>query len=273
MSFRRRALALVISALGIALLAASSDAAAQSKTTPKWKSKNTFGVHCGSWEDCKAFCAEACDVDATTGRISCPRVPTEGAGLLPADSPLLEPIPKMKYVKSDSSRNRATARVIEGLQKLDAWLEKSPERAKFGTTVLVRSCWRDGTYDSKKECYFIMKGKDPKGLGLSWPGANAHSAGNACDIVLVDAKGREATACSADAESELGAGIDFRTASRLLDEALTNDTVGAKRLNYEAWHYEWGGPSKCRCKAPACANDYWPPRCGHAEDDCAKQTP
>ena len=274
MSIRRRAIALVVSGLGVALLASSQNADAQGASrTPQFQSTNAFGVACNDWKECKAFCTAACDVNPLTGGANCPRVPTNGAGLIPEDSPLLKPIPKMKYVRNASSSNRASERVIDALQKLDAYLEKSPERAKYGYTVRVNNCWRDGIFDTKKECYFIMKGKDPRQLGLAWPGATPHSAGNACDIVLVDAKGKAATSCSADAESSLGASIDFRTASRLLDEALTNDVVGARRLNYEAWHYEWGGPTSCRCKAPDCANDFWPPRCGAAANDCGKQTP
>lgn len=273
MSIRRRVIALVFSGLGVALVASSSDATAQSKRIPRFPGTNAFGVACRTWEECKAFCSAACDVNPATGGASCPRVPTDGAGLIPEDSPLLQPIPKLKYVKNASSKNRASKRVIEGLKKLDEWLERSPDRARYGYTVRVNNCWRDGIFDTKKECYFIMKGKDPRQLGLAWPGATPHSAGNACDIVLLDRNGKPATACSADSEKSLGASIDFRTASRLLDEALTNDTVGARRLNYEAWHYEWDGPTSCRCKAPDCANDFWPPRCGAAKDDCGKQTP
>jgi hypothetical protein len=138
----------------------------------------------------------------------------------------------------------------------------SPDRAKYGYTVHVNNCWRSGTFDTQKECYFVMKGQNPQSLGLAFPGATPHSGGKACDIVLVDSRGKEATACSAASEKHLGASIDFRMASRLLDEAITNDIVGAKRLDYEAWHYEWGGPAASRCKAPDCANNHWPPLCG-----------
>ena len=233
-------------------------ATARQPAVARYSTTNSFGVACRGMEDCTRFCKAACDV-LPSGGAHCTRVPT-GDGLLPAESPLLERLPKMKYVTADSGA-RAVEETVEGLKRLDEWLESSPDRKEYGYTVRVNNCWRDGINDIKKECYFILKGKDPNELGLAWPGASAHSGGKGCDIVLVDAKGKPATSCSAAAESRLDAGIDFRTASRLLDEALTNDTVGARRLDYEAWHYEWDGPTACRCKAPDCADDYWPPMC------------
>lgn len=231
---------------------------AQQPAVARYSTTNSFGVACRGMEDCTRFCAAACDV-LPSGGAHCTRVPT-GDGLLPASSSLLKPLPKMKYVEADSGE-RATEETVEGLKRLDAWLESSPDRENYGYTVRVNNCWRDGIYDIKKECYFILKGRDPNELGLAWPGASGHSGGKSCDIVLVDAKGKQATSCSAAAEKKLGAGIDFRTASRLLDEALTNDTVGARRLDFEAWHYEWNGPTDCRCQAPDCANEFWPPMC------------
>lgn len=44
----------------------------------------------------------------------------------------------------------------------------------------------------------------------------------------------------------------------MLDEEVTNADVGGSRLNFEAWHYEWGTTTASRCKAPNCANDHWP---------------
>lgn len=243
---------------GRAVLGAEAPATSRQPTVASYSTTNAFGVACQGMEDCTRFCAAACDV-LPSGGARCTRVPT-GDGLLAANSPLLEPLPKMKYVEAGANA-RAAKETVAGLERLDAWLESSPDRKEYGYTVRVNNCWRDGINDIKKECYFILKGKDPNELGLAWPGASAHSGGKGCDIVLVDASGKTATACSAAAESRLGADIDFRTASRLLDEALTNDTVGARRLDYEAWHYEWDGPTYCRCKAPKCANDHWPPMC------------
>jgi hypothetical protein len=197
-----------------------------------------------------------------------PAVPRQGEGLIPEDSPQLmslhKSLPDLKYVKVSRSA-KATKEVIDGLKRLDAWLATSKDREKYGYTIHVNNCWRDGVFDSQKECYFIMKGQNPQDLKLAWPGATPHSSGKACDMVLVDSAGHVATpdnACTADAHTS--SSIDFRTASRLLDEAVTNDSVGAQRLNYEAWHFEWGGQVKagdCRCKAPECAQKFFPPSC------------
>lgn len=231
---------------------------------PQYKSKNSFGVSCGNtMEACTEFCKQACDI-LPSGGAHCPRVPG-GEGLLPESSPLLKDLPRdLKYVKTDRG-DKGTSETIEGLRRLDAWLASSPDRAKYNYTVHVSNCWRDGIVDSQKECYFIMKGKDPRDLKLAMPGATPHSSGKACDVHLIDAGGKNAvpsSACTADAQT--GSSIDFKTASRLLDEAMTNDKVNAQRLNYEAWHYEWGGAVKdddCRCKAPECQQKFWPPSC------------
>lgn len=251
-------------AAALKTLASSGSApSAGGGSTPAWPSHHgAFGVTCGhTMEACTAFCKQACDI-LPSGGAHCPRVPT-GEGLLPESSPLLKELPHdLKYVKTDH-HDRGTSDTIDGLRRLDAWLASSPDRAKYNYTLHVSNCWRDGITDTQKECYFILKGKDPRDLKLAMPGATPHSSGKACDIHLIDAQGHNAvpnTACSAGAST--GASIDFKTASRLLDEALTNGTVGAQRLDYEAWHYEWGGvTNSCRCKAPDCQAKFWPPTC------------
>ena len=126
--------------------------------------------------------------------------------------------------------------------------------------------------DSTNECDFILKGwhikqkwaaqtpvtkadieqkangdrfiNPPKYLGLTWPGANPHSAGIGCDIVVRDAAGKEATACRGTKSD-----IKMQALSKALVDAITSDKVGAVRLNYEMWHFEWGGMlTGCRCK-------------------------
>jgi len=230
--------------------------------------RNRFGVSCRTFEQCKDYCKAACDI-LPTGGSKCDRIATTGDGLLPPSSPLLKdlkatlPEKDMKHVKIDG-RERATDEVIAGLRKLDAWLAASPERAKHNYSVVISNCWRDGTEENKKECWFVNKGIDPqKEKMLALPGANAHSSGKACDLYLVDAAGKRAMdVCSGNERT--GAAIDAKTASRLLDDALTNAQVGAVRLNYEPWHYEWGGTSggsTCRCKGPDCNASFWPPLC------------
>ena len=254
--------------LGIVALVAGTErdapAEGQAPRVPRYKHRNSFGVSCGNMESCTEFCKQACDI-LPSGGAHCPRVPG-GEGLIPGNSQLLKPLPTdLRYVKVDRG-DRGSAEVIDGLRRLDTWLAASKEREEKGYRLHVSNCWRDGIVDSQKECYFIMKGINPQAdLKLAMPGATPHSSGKACDIHLIDAQGKNAVpnnACSADAKT--GSSIDFKTASRMLDEALTNDVVGAQRLNYEAWHYEWGGAVRdddCRCKAPECQQRFWPPTC------------
>lgn len=272
----KRAVALVLSTLGLfAVALESAPAEAQNpfagardhRGQPSggpfatFPSHNAFGVGTRNMEEAKAFCSAACDVNPATGGANCPRVPYTGEGFLQRDDKQLKPIPALPYVSAGSDV-RATQEVIDGLERLSGYIIAT--RLKGQTpefSVRVNNCWRDARYDTQKECYFVMKGLNPQNLGLAFPGATPHSGGKACDIVLVDKNGKEATACSAASEKALGASIPFKQASEILDEMLTNPTVGAKRLDYEAWHYEWGGPSNARCVAPDCMNQHWPPLC------------
>lgn len=274
MSIRKHVMVAMVAASFGAILFGQREATAQSpagasgRGAAVFTKRNMFGVSCGnSMAECKAFCSAACDI-LPSGGANCPRVPTSGEGLIAKDSSQLmsiaKALPNLKYVKVAAGA-KATQEVVDGLKRLDGWLATSPDRAKYNYSIQVNNCWRDGVYDSKVECYFIMKDKNPQDLKLAWPGATPHSSGKACDLVLVDQAGKVATpstACTADAKTS--SGVDFKTASKLLDEALTNDVVGAQRLNYEAWHFEWGGAVRaddCRCKAPECQEKFWPPSC------------
>ena len=65
------------------------------------------------------------------------------------------------------------------------------------------------------------------------------------------------TACRSTA-----ADTKMRAMSKALVDALTNDSVGAVRLNYEGWHFEWGGAfTSCRCKGDDCNDKHWPTLC------------
>jgi hypothetical protein len=244
---------------------------------------------CSDVESCKSFCSCACTLhlnkwkhpkdtpggSGNDGATECPGVPQAGKGIAPPDD--LTSIPSMQYVKA-SPGARATVEVVDGLKRLDAYLATSPSRVKYKYTVVVRSCYRPAIDDIEKECNFVLKAmhvlnKDPQdaqkraewtpklnpnNLGLAWPGASPHSSGQACDLVLVDEKGK------ASFDWRVGTGsphssIDQRLASKMLDEAVTNDQVGGRRLNYESWHYEWGTSMGCRCKDPECADKFWPP--------------
>jgi hypothetical protein len=239
---------------------------------------------CSDVESCKAFCSCACNLDlkkwrpvSDDGATICPGAPTTGVGMIPADSPDLIPIPKLRFVAASASV-RATKETVEALKRLDDYLATSPSRAEFNYTVKVRNCYRPAIDDVEKECGFVLKAMhilnkypeddkkraewtpklNPNNLGLAWPGATPHSAGNACDIVLVDPNGQESFDWRVGTGSAHSS-IDQRLASKMLDEAVTNDTVGGRRLNFEAWHYEWGSTLGCRCKAPECADKFWPP--------------
>lgn len=246
---------------------------------------------CGDVESCKAFCSCACKLTLTKwkdpkdtpggsgsdGATSCQGAPRTGAGMISPDSPDLVPVPNMRFVTA-SSGVRATRQTVEGLRRLDAYLSTSPSRARYNYSVEVRSCYRPAIDDTENECNFILKAMhvlnkypqdvqkraewmpklNPNNLGLAWPGATPHSAGNACDIILVDSQGRPSFDWRVGPGSPHSS-IDQRLASKMLDEAVTNEVVGGRRLNYEAWHYEWGSTLGCRCKAPECANKFWPP--------------
>jgi hypothetical protein len=169
----------------------------------QWPSRNKFGVSCGNdMASCKAFCSKYCDTSAD-GSVTCTRIPQTGDGLLPGSSPLLQPLPKLKYVKTDSS-DKATQETIDGLKRLDAWLATSADRAKYKYSMKVTNCWRDGDDDNRKECWFILKrNKDPRDLQLAMPGASAHSGGRGCDIFLLDENGTVANhECEAGADQQ-----------------------------------------------------------------------
>jgi hypothetical protein len=250
---------------------------------------------CTDEKSCAAFCSCACDFDATKWRpsgqpedtTSCPmdRANYRGAGMLAADSPDLTVVRDMPYVNMVGTV-RASKKVAEALQRLNDHLARSPDRAARGYRAQVQSCWRDARENTTSSCSHILKalhmmkkleGKPERAeweerlnvqkLGLGWPGAGAHTTGMGCDIVLIDSAGKMCF------DERVGKGapscsIPQREASRILDEAVTSATVGGRRLNYEAWHFEWNDNTDCRCKAPQCANDFWPPL---ADNKCGKR--
>jgi hypothetical protein len=113
--------------------------------------------------------------------------------------------------------------------------------------------------DAAKRAYWTPR-LNPLNVQLGLPGAGGHMAGQACDMVLVDSKGQASFDSRVGKGSDRSSIIEQRLALRMLDEAVTNDVVGGRRLNYEAWHYEWGTTTGCRCKHPECDQKWWPPR-------------
>ena len=248
---------------------------------------------CSSESSCQKWCACACTFDVENwGKVEhptkCPKAPRTGPGMLKEDDPTLVKLPDFGRYLLSAKGKRATQDVASGLQRLADWLEEDPDgdRAKWNYKVEVRNCYRpavgdprEGDGDTEKECGLIMaatymlkttdltdeqrlawtKNLNPPKKGLTWPGATPHSAGVACDLILVDKHGNDSFDWRAGVDGAPTSAIPQKTASALLDKAVTNAKVGGKRLDYEAWHYEWGGGDSCRCVAPDCADKHWPP--------------
>jgi len=248
--------------------------------------KVKLGSFCNSEESCKTFCEQHCKLDLSKwgkGVSSTCSFPGGLGGSIPDKSKLLRPLPSLKHVKGGSGV-QMTIEVVEGLRRLDQVIETS-SAWPAGHTAFVKSCWRSDAHDSANECDFVLKGwhvkekfaktppvtaadkaqlanaahwiNPPKYLGLTWPGATPHSAGLGCDIVVRDPAGKELTACK-------GAKNDTKTQamSKALVDAITGDKVGAVRLNYEMWHFEWNSAiTGCRCKGDDCNNNHWPTLC------------
>jgi D-alanyl-D-alanine dipeptidase len=241
------------------------------------------GTFCESVKDCRKFCSCACTFDPTKwtpdvkndGSTVCPGAPKTGEGILPPDSPELTALPDYRFI-THASGERAAAAALDGLSRLDDRLAASAERARLGYSVRVVSCYRPQLEDTEPECGFVLKSlymlarvaperkayweekSNPNNLGLAWPGRTPHSAGYACDLILVDRNGQDSFDSRAGVDGAPTSSIDPRLASRLLDEDVTNPAVGGSRLNFEAWHYEWTTDTRSRCKAPDCAANHWP---------------
>ena len=243
------------------------------------------GIFCENVKDCRKFCSCACAFDPAKwspdpdvkndGSTVCPGAPKTGEGILPADSPELEDLPAYRYI-THKAGEKAAAAARDGLSRLDDRLAASAERARLGYTVRVVSCYRPQLEDTEPECGFVLKSlhmlarvaperrpyweekSNPNNLGLAWPGRTPHSAGYACDLILVDSRGRDSFDSKAGVDGAPHSSIEQRLASRLLDEDVTNPTVGGSRLTFEAWHYEWTADTRSRCKAPDCADNHWP---------------
>ncbi len=245
------------------------------------------GQFCDNVSDCRTFCSCACVFDPNNwpapvkgvnddGSTTCgAAMPDSGPGMLAPDSPELIPVPALAFIDVRAGA-RATQDAIDGLQRLSDGLRASKNREKYRFTIRLASCYRPHRSDSVPECGYVLKGKymlakpnldedmrkyweekqNPLNLGLAWPGMTPHSGGYACDLIMVDAQGQECFDWRAGVAGAPKCSIKPRLASSMMDEEVTN--AGGLRLRYEAWHYEWG-PNAKGCKAPACANDHWPP--------------
>lgn len=186
-----------------------------------------------------------------------------------------------------------TTALAAGLRRLDAVLAALPERATTPFTVDVSNCYRraignelrpaasngpDGNAEAVCGELFVMMrledkphrspGEDRLLNGLhstrdsaflmAWPGKTPHASGYACDLVLRDATGAPCFDATAGLPSSPTCAIDARHAVDLLARAVIQS--GGARLDYEAWHYEWGGATgqgSCRCNTDGC-DSIWP---------------
>lgn len=244
------------------------------------------GKFCENVADCMKFCSCACVFDSTKwksgskddGSTTCgASMPDTGVGMLPADSALLLPAASLPFV-SVAAGVTATQDVLDGLRRLSDKLASpaNANRIRHGYTVRVANCYRPHREDSVRECGFTLKAKhmlakddldekaraswerkaNPQNLGLAWPGRTPHSGGYACDMILVDAAGRDCFDWRAGVAGSPSCSIEQQVASSLMDEEVAGPETGGRRLRYEAWHYEFG-PGAKGCVHPDCAAN-WP---------------
>jgi hypothetical protein len=167
---------------------------------------------------------------------------------LDASSPELIPSsrwPAMTHVKPRGGV-KASRFVLEGLQRADRYI--AANYPGQGLVIQINNCWRDWRDDANAQCSIIARPtkNNPVNWYSSWPGAGPHNSGYACDMVLTK-----------DGKAISGVKSDQRCASKvpgskLLVDILTNPTVGARRLNYESWHFNWAGWNSCFCAMSEC---------------------
>ncbi len=252
--------------------------AAPAAPPPRKAGKVSLGQYCSSVDTCKNFCQKYCKLNLNAWKSTC-NLPKGMAGSIPKGSSELKKIPSMRFIKADGGV-QATDTIIDGLKRADAYIG-SYSSWPSGATLQVHNCYRSDELDSTNECDYILKGwhikdkwsgktpatkkdKDelatgnrlinpPTYLGLTWPGATPHSAGIGCDIV-VRVGNKDVTSCKSTPA--------MQQYSKALVDVLTNAQVGGVRLNYENWHFEWGGAlTGCRCKGADCNDHHWPTQC------------
>lgn len=188
-----------------------------------------------------------------------------------------------------------TRAAAQGLQRLDAILARvraaPPKPEMAGFTVEVKNCYRRAIGneivsalepDAKNgnaeavcgELFLMMHYEDmpnktkkqndllaaiqtykDKAFLMAWPGYTPHAAGVACDLVVKDAAGHDCFDATAGHDKSPVCAIDARDAVNLLNRAVAES--GGSRLTYEAWHFEWGGPTGSRCTGADC-DSIWP---------------
>jgi hypothetical protein len=176
------------------------------------------------------------------------------SSVLESTSPDLIPSsrwPSMNNIKPRGGA-KASKLVVEGLQRADAYITKNYPGQ--GLSIQINNCWRDWHDDFNGQCSIIARPtkNDPSAWYSGWPGAGPHSSGYACDVVLMKNGQAISGVKSNQTCSSKGPG------SKLLVEILTNPTVGARRLNYESWHFNWAGWNSCYCAMEECDKHIFP---------------
>ena len=227
------------------------------------------------------------------GRTTCPRSPTSGDGIMAPDSGDLHDLGTLLTATevpwlSDYSGKRATQAVADGLKALNDQLAALPDQAKKKLKVRVGSCYRRavgnsltptaGDGNAEAVCGMVYKmlrvENSPRSdqatkdawhehaanvWQMAWPGYTPHAGGIACDLVLVDGSGSDCFDVAAGDASGAHCSLGDRASSELMDKLV--GATGGWRLDFEAWHYEWGGAHDCRCQGDGCKRFY--PPTGH----------
>lgn len=220
--------------------------------------------HCKSAGCTKVFCTKEeikngyssnCINETRSNDCDWSRFPTlSSSNILESTSSDL--IPSAQWPKMANIRPRGSAKasklVIAGLQRADAYITKN--YAGQGLTIQINNCWRDWRDDFNGQCSIIARPtkNEPPAWYSGWPGAGPHSSGYACDVVLMKNGQVISGVKSNQTCSSKGAG------SKLLVAILTNPTVGARRLNYESWHFNWAGWNTCYCAMEECDKHIYP---------------
>lgn len=248
-------------------------------TVPEAANADKF---CTDLASCSRFCCAACKFDPEKwGNASCDNLPASNSTKIVSEDATEALSGKPNVAVAGGSRGTAAAR--DGIEHLSALIPAMRERyPQYGAfTAKVKRCWSTVREDTDKVCGYVIKklhvDQSPKSTdaqkqeqatnasriwGLVWPGATPHSGGFACDVVLVDAQGQECFGWMiGDSNTAPTCSIDQHAASSLMDEMMTDASVGAVRLTFESWHYEWGSPyTTCRCNSRQDCARYWPPK-------------
>ena len=257
------------------------DSGVQGTPTPPPVAAGSNARICASAADCLPYCAAAgCSkVYCFKGEQGCPPTDLPGFSGVSLQStsnpwsngcatgrfPVIPPGAPVQNITWTGIHNvipngqQASQLVIEGLQRAENYIDQN--YAGQGLQITLRNCYRDARGDFGSQCAIIMRpgpNNDPSSssMGSTWPGPNPHSSGYACDLALVQ-NGKVIT--PGDLSSQRC--TKYTDAEKLLVGILTNSYVGARRLNYEYWHFNWAGWNECYCALGECDQHIAPVGC------------